>query len=190
MPNDYVASGTGNSPEPTVPGISGKRLTVWLLLALAAMGILISYTLWSYGRLDAHREETAVAWRAVTEELVPRYALAEGLVANEVARGEIPGEKGEQLRLAVDRFQTTSLTVEQEAAAREVETLLATVVDKPLLEQLAPDTSLQAAVEAYNASLARQSATIRSLGGRILSIFLYFPSVTPFSISSPGSSSS
>jgi hypothetical protein len=170
------------------PGISGKRLTVWVLVALGLIAISLSYTLWSYNRLEIARYASHAAWREVTEHLSSRYRVAERNVAKAVDGRQLPMEIGEKFRLAIDAFRTTSLPDQQFAAAERVEGLLAeeSLADvHAALPQLSNESL--AAIDAFNQHRSLEQQLLNSWGGRILDIFLKFESPSQFSVQ-PGHS--
>ncbi len=165
------------------PGISGKRLTVWVLVGLAIIGVSLSTTLWTYNQLDVARRESTVAWRGVAEHLSGRYRAAERTVASGVGSRELKMEFGEKFRLAIDAFRTTSLPEEQLTAAERVENLLASSDYAPWIASLpaSPD-EMQAAIADYNLARQRESILLESWGGRVLDIFLKFDPPRPFAL--------
>lgn len=178
-----------NEPQPSFapPGVSGKRLTIVIILAMAALGLVISSTLWTYNRLDATRKQTAASWRSVTEELGPRYRAAEKVVAKQVDERELPMELGERFRLAIDRFRTTSLPKEQHAAAVALERFLASEDFRSHAfaeneNAMSPSPELQQAITAYNRDLQRERDLLNSIGGRFLDFFMAFPEQAAFEL--------
>lgn len=174
---------TENSLPRPPAGISGKRLTGWVLAALAAIGISLSTTLWTYSRLDAVRRDSNELWRSVTEHLSVRYRAAEKLVAQGVDSRQIKMEFGERFRLAVDAFQTTSLPAEQVAAAERLEKLLAGDDFQQFTDSL-PELPREAnsLVAEYNRSREREKGLLESWTGWMLSLVLKFDPPRPFVI--------
>jgi hypothetical protein len=173
---------TDRLPVPP-PGISGKRLTAWVVVALGLIAVSLSYTLWSYNRLEVARSASQAAWREVTEHLSHRYRAAERSVAKAVDGRELPMEIGEKFRLAIDAFRTTALADQQFAAAMRVEQLLAeeAMADVQAALPEMSDASL-AAIDDFNQRRSLEQQLLHSWGGRILDIFLKFETPIPFSI--------
>ena len=172
---------TENNPHRPPAGISGKRLTGWVLAALAAIGIGLSTTLWTYNRLDAVRRESTDLWRSVTEHLSVRYRAAEKLVAQGVDSRQMKMEFGERFRLAVDAFRTTSLPAEQVAAAERLELLLADDEFQHYADSL-PELPSEAnsLIAEYNLSRERERKLLESWAGWMLALVLKFDSPRPF----------
>ncbi|MCA9132681.1 MAG: hypothetical protein KDA45_05990 [Planctomycetales bacterium] len=171
------------APLPT-PGVSGKWLTWIVLLTLVGVGVSLSYTLWTYNRLEVARAETSQAWRQLTEQLIHRYSavqLALHLVGSSDSENS---ELHEQFRQAADRFRTTSLPHEQQAMARKLETLMGNADLLPP-ETTAPNVTpqLREATADYNRSRLAEQQMRLSLGGRLLGIFINFPQSLPFQLS-------
>ena len=158
----------------TVPGISGKQVTGWVVAALAVIGVVLSYTLWTYNRLDDARRVSVAEWREVTEHLSERYRIAERTVAAGVDDRTLRMEDGEQFRLALDTFRTTSLPEKQFAAAARVEEILARQELSAAAAQLNLSDGGRDAVESFNQAKEFERALLESWGGRFLDIFLKF----------------
>lgn len=153
--------------------MSGRRVTSVVLASLLIVGGWLSYTLWTYNRIDVARANTAQSWRQLAEQLSVRYRGAESQIAAGVDERQIDMEFGERFRLAMDRFRTTAQSEPQFEAARELEDLLA---EKRIPAKSSGD--LSAAVDQFNAKIDSESRVIDSVGGRFLSLFLHFqPSV-------------
>lgn len=176
---------TENNPHRPPAGISGKWLTGWVLAALAAIGISLGTTLWTYSRLDDVRAESTGLWRGVTEHLSMRYRAAEKLVAEGVDSRQLKMEFGERFRLAVDAFRTTSLPAEQVALAERLESLLANEEFRPFASSL-PEISSQAnsLIDEYNRSREREKKLLHSWTGRVLELVLKFDPPRPFAMGS------
>lgn len=170
------------------PGISGKRLTLGVLVALVLIGVSLSYTLWTYNELDRARRTSVTAWRAVTEHLAQRYRTAEKMVAEGVDNRQLDMEFGEKFRLAIDAFRTTSLPEEQVNAAERLEQLLAAedIAAKDIAAggaELEPlPAAAEAEIESYNLAREREKELLESWGGRLLDVFLKFEVPRPFSV--------
>lgn len=177
---------TQHPPMPPPPGISGKRVTIWVILGLVVIGVSLSYTLWTYNRLDAARARSALAWRNAIESLAERYRAAELGLAESVAGGATSEAFSQQFQSAADTFRTTSMVNEQVAAAERIEELLGSVEFPSQVRQALPSAAqLQSELDKYTQLRKRELVLLNSLGGRILDIFLEFPNSPPFQLASP-----
>lgn len=165
-------------------GISGKRVTTWVVAALVAIGTAISFTLWTYNRLDTARANSAAAWRQTTHALDDRYRSAQQQVADAVASGAVDTEFQQSFEVAVDRFRTTSIVVDQVAAAEHVEQLLGSrSVPNDVLQAIPITEQLSIYLDQYNQQRLRERALRDSFGGKMLELFLSLPASTPFRLS-------
>ena len=174
-----------SAPTPPPPGISGKRVTGWVIAGLAVIGVVLSYTLWTYNQLDAARLRSAVAWRSVAESLAERYrSAAAGLDEN--ATQEATAEAFSQnFKASVDAFRTISIVSDQVAAAERVEKLLESPeLPTAVRPSLQPSPQLQSELTQYNRIRLRERVLLESFGGWILDIFLEFPDSHPFQLAS------
>ncbi len=149
--------------------MSGRSLTAVVLSTLILVGAGISYTLWSYNRIDAARAASTASWRNLAAGLSERYRQAELAVARGVDQRKIEMEFGERFRLAVDRFRTSAQLHLQYDAAQELEQLMS---KQPGL--LSASTALAQEVQDYNAILKNLRTALSTPGGRFLSLFLNF----------------
>ena len=172
---------TKPSPTPQPPGISGKRVTLWVITGLVVVGVSLSYALWTYNRLDAARAQSASAWRGAMESLAERYQAAELGLAESAASGATSDEFNQQFKSAVDTFRTTSIVNEQVFAAERIEVLIGSgEFPSQARQTLLSPTQLLVALDEYNQRRDRERVLLKSLGGRILDIFLEFPDSQPF----------
>ncbi len=171
------------SPTHPPPGISGKRITLWVIVGLVVIGGSLSYTLWTYNRFDAARAQSAQAWRGAIELLAERYHAAELGLAEGIAKGATSDAFGQELQTAVDTFRTTSIVNEQVSAAERIEELLGSgEFPSQARQALLSPTQLQAALDEYNLRRNRERVLLKTLGGRILDLFLEFPESQPFQL--------
>ncbi len=183
-----MTSHTQTPPAAAVPGLSGKRVTFFVLLGLAVIGAGISYTLWTYSRLDVARKASAIAWRDLTEQLALRYRSAEKIVAQGVDSRQTKMEFGERFQLAVDRFRTIALLTDQYQAGLSVEELLGSedfiAINMAVngSRHLPQSDELKQAVEGFNQMRARERDLLDSFGGKMLDIVLKFVAPTPFEL--------
>ena len=174
---------TQPSPFPQPPGISGKRVTLWVITGLVVIGVSLSYTLWTYNRLDAARSQSASAWRSAMELLAERYHAAELGLAESTADSASSDEFNQQLKSAVDTFRTTSIVNEQVFAAERVEELIGSGQFPSRVRQALPRSAqLQSELERYNQRRRSELRLLDSLGGKILDVFLNFPDSQPFQL--------
>lgn len=165
-------------------GMSGKRVTTWVVVALVVIGVAISFTLWTYNRLDAARAGSAAAWRTATVALDNRYRVLEQKLADAVAAGAITEDFQRRFDSASDRFRTTSIVVEQVAAAEQLEQLLGSS-DFPgdILQAAPPTQQLVSQLDEYNRQRLHERVLRESFGGKLLELFLSLPPSTPFRLS-------
>ncbi|MCA9126191.1 MAG: hypothetical protein KDB22_03860 [Planctomycetales bacterium] len=161
-----------NEPN-SIPGLSGKRVTLFVLFGLLGIGTALTFTMWSYSSLNRVREETRLAWRDLAEQLTWRYRRLEQSVASAVDAGDAPIAWAERFRLAIDRYRTTVQYVDQYATAREVEDLLANCDFD--LGNLAPTPELEHELTRFNECLANERHQLAKPGSLFLDIFLEFP---------------
>lgn len=163
------------------PGMSGRRVTVTVLVGLVLVAAWLSYALWSYNRIDAARANTTVSWRELAEPLSKRYGRLEKEVAAGVDSREIDMQLGERFRLAIDRFRTTAQAPLQYVAAQDLEQVLAELASSGV--ELPPVSSeVAAAIEKHNACLRQETELLASPGGRFLLLFLRFTEPVEFSV--------
>lgn len=183
MSDDHNEQNLDGSLDPshdtnTVPGgVSGRMLTGIILALLILLGGGLSYTLWSYNRLDQQRAVANELWLDLASELSTRYRGIEKEVADRVDERTMEMEIGEEFRLAVDRFRTTAQPNLQLEAAREIEGLL---TDMPWVGK--PSESLLDVTNRYNDQLSQVREVVGSTGGQVLSLFLTFPSYAPLQL--------
>lgn len=183
-----IGKSTEGSPIGAGPagGISGKRLTLAVLATLIGTGLLLTYTLYVYSQLDEARKRADAQWREVATLLDSRYRGAELAVAKGVDSGAVKMEFGEQFRLAIDGFRTTSDSTKQQQTAVKLEQLLASEAARLSIggaDSAAPlksETPLLKSVEQYNADTAEITRILGTPGGKILDVFLGIPTPTPF----------
>ncbi len=183
-PNPWVGKMTqpSSTPQPP-PGISGKRVTLWVITGLVVIGVSLSYTLWTYNRLDAARAQSANAWRGAMESLAERYHAAELGMAESAAGSATSEEFNQQLKSAVDTFRTTSIVNEQVSAAERIEELIGSGEFPSRVRQALPRSArLQSELEHYNQQRRSELRLLDSPGGKILEVFLNFPDSQPFQL--------
>lgn len=169
------AENSSAASPPAQPGMSGRKLTMGLLLALAMVAAGLSYVLWSYNRVDSQRASVNASWNQLVEELAQRYRPLELQIARGVDERQIEMELGERFRLAMERFRSTAQPHLQWAAAADLESLLQAA---GVSTSLSP--SAASAAEAYNAEVRELHRLLESPGGRILVQFLNFSDVNLF----------
>ncbi len=179
---------TPTRSNPPAPGVSGKRVTLIVLLGLFLVGGFLSYTLWTYNRFDDARKSTTLAWRELTEQLAMRYRVAEKIIAKRVDSRETKMEFGERFQLAVERFRTTARTADQFVAAQSLEELLRSDDFRSPLESGNEETKLTqpgellAAIDAFNLCRDRERMLLESPGGKTLDVFLKFDTTDHFQL--------
>lgn len=165
--NPEVAQQANDTAQ--LPGVSGRKVTVVVLLALAIVGGWVSYSLWCYSQIDLARASSAQAWRTLAEELSGRYRTIESLIAKGVDEESIAMEDGEKFQILVDRFRTTVQFAGQYAAAQDLEGLLTDVADLP-----AANSSMLSALTEFNDCMVNERSQLDRSGSRFLAFFLKF----------------
>jgi hypothetical protein len=180
MNTKHNTAENSNSQETALPagGISGKRLTVVVLVALIGTGLLLTYTLSVYSQLDLARKRADAQWREVATMLDARYRQAELAVAKGVDSHAVKMEFGEKFRLAVDGFRTTTSSASQQHSSELLEQLLA--AEAEALGAVGVASELAQGIEAYNSHSSQIAKILASPGGRILDVFLGLPAPQPF----------
>ncbi len=164
-------------------GISGKRVTAWVVLGLVALGVTLSYTLWSYGTLNAARKVSSQQWREVADGLSLRYQTVAASLEAAVASGALTNDASKRFTAAMDRFRTTADANEQELAAVEVEGLLRTDELVPAVAgAVTISPKLQSQVVEFNRVRQIERDRLESLGGKIVDLFLKIPLPTKFEL--------
>lgn len=165
-------------------GVSGKRVTTWVVAALLTISIALSFTLWTYSRLDAARVASATAWRKLTPALNDRYRAAQLNLSSGVAADAATDDFQQTLASAIDRFRTTSIVVDQVAAAERVEELLGSrEFPAHILPANPPTPQLRTELEHYNQQRQHERRLRAGLGGQLLELFFALPPSTPFNLS-------
>ena len=168
------------------PGISGKRITGWVVLGLLLSGVAIGYLLWTYDRIERQRDHVVEQWRAVADELNTRYRQVERAVAEAVETRALPMETGERFQLELDAFRTTAVPSDQARAAAELEELLAgEAAQRVVGSSAAVPSDLRQSLDVYHAERERQRNLMRGLGGRLLGIFIKLPLAPTLDLTEP-----
>lgn len=163
------------------PGLSGKRVTLWLAITMLVVGAVLGYTLWVYSEFDKARGETAAAWRSLTVELDKRYQEVDRQMQASAGESTDRERFAEQLRLGLDGFRTTAQVNRQKTEAESLESLFSTgAASAGLLLSSPPE--LEELVSAFNQRLQTEREILSSPGGRILDIFLEFPQPPQFEL--------
>ena len=163
--------------------ISGQKLAVFLVGALALTTLLVIFCLATYGKLTAIRNARDECWRPLAELLDARYRKLEKVIAGGIDQRQIDMRWGEKWRSALDHFRAISGSSEQELAAQEVEDLLrdfqTAITDAKLQQEIAQtmsavDTRQQISVASteYRQLVNKERVLLRSIGGRLLDTFL------------------
>ena len=169
---DLDTESTNESSTPP-PGISGRKVTSVVMLALLFLVGSISYVLACYNSIETARADADESWIGLADELGKRYKAMEVQVAKLVDEREMDMEQGEEFRLAVDQFRGTAIPEKQFQAARSIERLLdGASVEKRSTE--ATGTKLEEFNECVGDVLRQRG----SFGGRFLGMFLQFPDIS------------
>ena len=170
------------SPQPASV-ISGKLLTVGLLVVLLTTGGLFYWFTTSYANYNAARRQTERAWRTLVVELDLRYRQWDIAVARGVDANAIDMRLGERWRTARDRFMGTALPAIQIPAAQAIEQLIDEIPDQ-ITSDGPPDRSKAVELsEDYAQSASQQYDTGKSTGSRMLKLILNLPDPPTFELS-------
>ena len=178
-----TASGTGStSSGDGAPGISGRKLTLALLLALLAVGGSLSYVLWTYNQVDREQRASEQAWLVLADLIDQRYRRQEATLTRQVDAGKLDTQIEERFRLALDRFRSTAQPEVQRAAAEEIEAIL---VEAGRAEP--PDEKTLQALHDYNQRVAEFQQQMSSPGAAVLKRLLRLPNLRQFSFQTSNS---
>ncbi len=152
--------------------ISGKRLTVVVVATLLTTGFFFYWLTTAYAAHNAARRETERRWRELATVLAERYRALDGVIAKGVDSREVDMRLGERWRSLRDRFSGTGLSVQQAAAAEELETLMSQL---PASLADEPTETLREASHRYTAAVEHQKQLGRTAGSRMLKLMLNLP---------------
>ena len=153
----------------------------WTVLgALVLTGIALSWVLGTYNQINEVRLRVADSWRQLAGELDARYSQLEVKVAKRVDDESIKMESGEEFRLALDHFRTTTQTPLQIEYARDVERL----IQEFKLSTAIPN-NLDVSLSKHNEQMAHLQKLVASPAGKLLGVFLQFEDTSNFSLAHP-----
>ncbi len=156
--------------QPTNPGISGRKLTIAVVAALVIVGASLSFTLWSYNRIQTSRKQMEGAWTNVVDRLSERYQSAERLIADAIDERQMDMRLGERFRLEIDRFRSSVQPSVQLEAAQQLESLL-----DEAGQAIGSDASTSKLVAGFNDAVGAYERELDSWGGSLVSAFLNLP---------------
>ena len=177
LPLSNAASGSVAEPSLTSaepPSISGKRLTITVLIALLITGGLFFWVATAYGTYNAARRQTDRAWRELAPELRMRYRALDASIAEAVGDERLEPDIAAKWTAAHDTFSGTSQSRFQLVAAQKLEQLVAGLPSELRTQH---PISLRAAelARAHAEAAAHQRAVGQTWGSRLLKSMLYLP---------------
>jgi hypothetical protein len=153
-------------------GISGKKLTRWIIGLMILVGAAIAYLLNLYDRVEDIRLSAARNWREVAATLDPQYRQIEA--ALDTPPVELDSNWIQEFRRQADQFRTATNTESQCEHALKLENALN---QHPALrvnrEQISPQLASQ--IAAYNQDVLAENKLRKSIGGKILFTLMPFP---------------
>jgi hypothetical protein len=165
---------TNSSP----PVLSGRKLTLAVLVILCILFAGIAYFLSVVHQFDQTQAETAERWRQVAVLLDSDYRMLEEAAATWETSEKSAEWKDRFVRLA-DQFRTAVDPIQQRLLAQQAERMIS---EAPPGESARPAASslLEERVEAYNESLLNERQILESTGGRLVRTFLVIPDQEEF----------
>ena len=160
-------------------GISGKRMTIVVLLTLLVTGVLFYWVTMAYTEYNAARRETDRTWRELAPELDRRYQAIDDRLARADETLQITPEFAQQWRETRDAFSRTSQALRQIQAAERLEALIATL-PLELRDVQPPASRLAQLTSKYSVAAAKQRAVGATSGSRLLKLMLSLPEPTEF----------
>ncbi|MGN6547894.1 MAG: hypothetical protein ACTHK7_22865 [Aureliella sp.] len=173
------ASARSSAPRPAT--ISGRRMTVVVLITLLATGLLFYWVTTSYGTYNAARRQTDRTWRALAAVLDERYQQYDARLAQALAEKQIDAATEQRWKETRDSFSRTTLAGHQVEAAQTLEAAIAQLPpalrlpedDSPELHKLTGD---------YAAAVATQRQVGQTAGSRMLKLMLSLPEPPEFKL--------
>jgi hypothetical protein len=172
---------TLTSATPAPAAISGKALTLVMLVILLVTGALFYWFTMAYADYNAARRKTDRAWRELVPGLDVRYRAYDLNIAQRIDNREIEAQTAQEWLAARDRFSGTVLTAHQIPAAQSLEDLIAALPPSPVANQPDPLPLLKLSNE-YTQAAVNQQVVGQSLGSKLLKLFLNLPEPHEFDI--------
>lgn len=154
--------------------LSGKRLTIVLMIILLGTGGLFYWVTTAYTTYNAARRQTDRDWRALATLLENRYREFDQRITAAVEQQKIEAQLGEQWRAARDAFTGTGISDRQIESATKVEAVIDSLPDSIAAGQ-SESAELKQAVEKYELSAQQQRQIGQTAGSKLLKIMLNLP---------------
>lgn len=154
--------------------LSGKRLTIVLMIILLSTGGLFYWVTTAYTTYNAARRQTDRDWRALATLLENRYREFDQRISAAVEQQKVDAQLGDQWRVARDAFTGTGISDRQIESATKVEAVIDSLPDSIANGQSESDELKQAA-EKYELSAQHQRQIGQTAGSKLLKIMLNLP---------------
>lgn len=165
--------------------VSGKVLTVVMILILLATGGLFYGFTTAYANYNAARRQTERCWRELATILDLRYRRWDVVIDRSVEAGKVAPQTVERWRAGRDRFSGTALPAQQVPAAQSLEELIG-LLPSELSSELPADAKgngeLKKLTDEYSQAFANQKRVGQSLGSRMLKLLLNLPDPSEFGV--------
>ena len=161
--------------------VSGKRMTVVVLLTLLITGGLFYWVTLAYSAYNAARRETDRTWRELAPELSLRYRDLDRSIAEANDAREIDPQSLYKWAAARDAFSGTSQSLGQIEAAQTLEQLVASMPARVRGSQR-PSPELERLAANYSSAATNQRAVGHRAGSRLLKTMLNLPDPPEFQI--------
>lgn len=162
--------------------VSGKRMTLVVLITMLVTGGLFYWVTTAYGTYNASRRQTDIAWRSLATVLDARYKQYDEAVTSAASTGSIEGLTSERWQVARDAFSRTTLSSHQIAAARDLEKIVEMLPAE--LRDAASDNadSLKSSADNYAKAVAIQRSVGHKTGSQLLKQMLVLPDPAEFQL--------
>ncbi len=157
----------------TTPGVSGRKLTTFILSFLVVVGGSLAYLLSVYDRMDDQRAKTSEVWRGVANALDLNYKQIVKLSAAELGVEE---QWTQQFAEQAEQFRTATNIEAQLATASQIEgrlSELAASSSQPKLPEV--EASLKEQIDLYNQNIDAETKILQSWAGSFVHKILPAP---------------
>lgn len=160
--------------------LSGKRLTIVLMIVLLSTGGLFYWVTTSYSVYNAARRQTDRNWRELATLLESRYRTVD-VRLSAAEQPAIDTALVEQWRSARDQFTGTGISGLQMDSAVKVEAVLSQLPET-VVAATEPSEELKSAIAKYDQSAIAQRAIGKTAGSRLLKVMLNLPDPKDFEV--------
>lgn len=161
---------TSTSPNRSV---SGKRLTIVLMIVLLSTGGLFYWVTTSYSAYNAARRQTDRDWRELATLLETRYRILDQRIGP-ADQPTVEAKLSQEWRAARDAFTGTGISSLQVESAEKVESVIERLPDSVAASETVSD-ELKSALGKYEKSARHQREMGSTAGSRLLKIMLNLP---------------